>query len=95
MSGKIDGGTVGGFRWQRLNSRVEADARCQMLSDSPNAVKLPIALRLGVSEAEVLSVLGAPSARLGKTMFYLHEHHVTIRDEPYTEMNTLSVLGST
>src|SRR5579863_9923505 len=55
-SGEIDGGTVGSFQWHRLNTSAVIDRRCQMLGEAK--VEVPIALRLGMGEAEVLKNLG-------------------------------------
>jgi len=38
--------------------------------------------------------LGQPSKRLGDTLLYLHEHEETIKNEPFTALNTLAVLLS-
>lgn len=92
MSGEIDGGTVGGFRWQHVDRNAQFDTRCQMLPEGRGSVELPIALKLGTTEAGVEHIFGQPTARLGNALLYQHEHETTIHNEPYTAMNTLAVL---
>ncbi len=92
MSGEIDGGTVGGFRWQHVDRNAQFDTKCQMLPEGQGSVELPIALKLGTTEAAVEHIFGQPTARLGNALFYLHEHKTTIHNTPYTATNTLAVL---
>jgi hypothetical protein len=89
-SGEIDGGTVGSFQWQRLAKSAVLDRRCQMLGEAK--VELPIALRLGTGEAEVLKNLGQPTVRHGNRLIYVHEHQESIRGEPYISENIVAVL---
>jgi hypothetical protein len=89
-SGEIDGGTVGRFQWQRLNKNAILDKRGQSLGGAK--VELPIPLRLGVTEAEVLKTLGKPSARTADRFIYLHEHQSSIQGEPYTSDNVVAIL---
>jgi hypothetical protein len=91
MSGEMDAGSVGGFRWQRVGRAAEVDTKCQTLPEG-SSVELPVTLRLGSEEAGVLHIFGQPTKRFGNALFYLHEHEATIRNEPYTAMNTLVVL---
>jgi hypothetical protein len=91
MSGEIDGGTVGGFRWQHVERQAQFDTRCQTLPEGRGGVELPVALQLGVTEARVRRIFGEPSAKLGNALLYLHEHELTAHNEPYTAMNTLAV----
>jgi hypothetical protein len=92
MSGEIDAGTVGGFRWQRVESKAKLDARCKALPEGRDGVELPVVLRLGITEDGVRHIFGQPSTRLGNAALYSHEHEGTIRNEPFTAMNTLAVL---
>jgi hypothetical protein len=92
MSGEIDGGTVGGFHWQHLDRNAQFDMRCQMMPAGQGSVELPIALKLGTTEAGVEHILGQPTARLGNTLFYQHEHEETTHNAPYISLNTLAVL---
>jgi hypothetical protein len=92
MSGEINGGSVGGFRWQRVEQSAHFDSRCQALPDGRSGVEFPLPVQLGTSESEILRILGQPSGRQDDTLFYLHEHQVTIKDHPFTAMNTLAVL---
>jgi hypothetical protein len=89
-SGEIDGGTVGSFQWQRLDQGAKLDRRCRLLGDAK--VVLPIALRLATGEAEVLKTLGQPTVRQGDRLIYVHEHQESIRGEPFTSFNIVSIL---
>jgi hypothetical protein len=92
MSSEVDGGTVGGFRWQRVERTVKFDTRCQTLQGSQDGVELPVALQLGTGESEVVHTFGPPTKMTDSSLLYLHEHEDRIRNEPYTAMNTLVVL---
>ena len=92
MSGEMDGGTVGGFLWKHVDRNARFDTRCQVLTEGRGSVELPIGLQLGTTEAGVEHIFGQPTARLGNALFYLHEHETTAHKEPYTAMNTLTVL---
>jgi hypothetical protein len=89
-SGEIDGGTVGSFHWRRLNKGAVLDRRCQALGEAK--VELPIALRLDLTEAEVLKSLGRPTIRHGDSLSYVHEHQESIRSEPYVSVNIVVIL---
>ena len=90
-SSEIDGPTIGGFRWQKLDPNSKMDKRCQSLEESNASFSLPLALRLGMKEAEVRSTLGQPSARSGEMAIYEHEHNVTIGSEPYEVSNIVII----
>ena len=92
MSGEMNGGSVGGFRWQRVEQTAPFDARCQTFPGGRRGVELPLAVRLGTSESEISRILGQPSDRYGDTLLFLHEHEVTFKNQPFTAMNTLAVL---
>jgi hypothetical protein len=94
LSSEIDDGSVGGFRWQLVKSTTSFDSRCSALSAKEANVKLPTPLRLGMSKEEVIHTLGSPSSQTGNTLFYLHEHELTLHNEPYTDMNTLTIMLS-
>jgi hypothetical protein len=55
-------------------------------------VELPIALHLGITEAEVLKTLGRPTVRHGNSLGYVHEHQESIRGEPYDSVNIVVIL---
>ena len=90
-SGEIDGGMVGSFRWERLPVNAELDQRCRMLQRKAGGMVLPIRLRLGTTEKDVLKALGTPTVRRGDRLIYVHEHDETIRGEPFTSNNTVEV----
>jgi hypothetical protein len=89
-SGEIDGGTVGSFQWQRVGKSAVLDRRCRMIGEAK--VELPIALRLGITEAEVLKGLGRPTVRHGDRLIYVHYHKESIRGEPYDSENIVAIL---
>lgn len=89
-SGEIDGGAVGSFQWQRLDKGVVPDRRCRTIEDG--GVNLPNHLRLGLTDSEVLKILGAPTLRQGGRFIYVHEHTESIRGEPYTSENIVAIL---
>jgi hypothetical protein len=91
-SGEIDGGRIGGFIWRSIGQDKAVDTRCVSVEANRGTVELPISLRPGMTEAQAESILGMPSAKLGDTSTYEHEHKVTIRHEPYTAMNTVGVV---
>jgi hypothetical protein len=91
-SGEIHGGNVGTFEWIRIPDPSAVDARCRILPKKRNVVRLPIALRLGDTEAHVISVLGAPTIRLGGSLLYLHKHEQMIQREPFTTFNDMVVV---
>ena len=86
-SAEINGPTIGSFTWQRLPSGATIDRRCRHLAGQDATVDLPNSIRLGMTEKEVLSRLGKPSARSGNTAIYAHEHDLRISSNPYTLQN--------
>jgi hypothetical protein len=90
-NGEIDGGRVGSFRWERLPTNAELDQRCRILQRKAGGIVLPISLRLGTTEKEVLKTLGTPTVRRGDRLIYIHEHDETIRGEPFTSNNIVEV----
>jgi hypothetical protein len=92
MSGEINGGAVGGFRWQAIEQTTPPGTKCQIPPAEKGSVELPIAVRPGISEREVLRILGKPSKRVGDTLLYLYEHQLTIRNTPFWAMNTVAII---
>lgn len=88
---EIDGPTIGGFQWQQLPADSKMDERCQPLRGDDASLRMPLALRLGMKEADVVAALGQPSKRNGNTVIYVHEHDRTIRAEPYTVSNDVII----
>ena len=91
MGDEISGGTVGGFRWQQVEPAARFDPKCQVLPRDRSQVELPIAIQLGTSESDVVRILGPPTRKLGDTLWYLHEHALTIKNQPCTLVNDLSL----
>jgi hypothetical protein len=88
--GEINGGTVGGFQWQRVDKGAVFDPRCRRLGDAQ--VELPITLRLGIGEAELRKNLGRPTVTHGDRLIYIHEHQEAIQGEPFTSNNTVGIV---
>lgn len=87
---EIDGGTVGGFQWQRVGSATVFDGRCRMLAGK--SVELPDRLRLGLTKEEVKTILGEPTVWRGDTAVYVHGHTESIRGERFTSQNVVEFL---
>jgi hypothetical protein len=83
---------VGSFQWQNVSDGEVLDKRCQLLPATDVGIHLPIALRLGATESDVLKILGPPTARKGGGLIYVHEHKESIRGEPYTSSNIVAIL---
>src|SRR5205823_2702225 len=90
--GEIHGGTVGGFQWRSVSATAGFDKRCSLLSKANGEITLPVSLRLGTTESEVLRTLGKPTLRQGDKLLFVHEHNETIQGEPYTSTNALSII---
>ena len=86
-SSQVAGGAVDGFVLQRLDSDARMDQRCADLQSAK--VELPIVLKLGMTEANVRKLLGAPTLKFRGTLVFQHEHTVTIHNQPYTASNTV------
>lgn len=89
-SGEIEGGMVGSFRWQRLDTGAVLDRRCRKLQEG--GVALPNHLRLGLTDSEVLKILGPPTVRRSNRFIYVHEHMESIHGQPYTSLNVVAIL---
>lgn len=90
QSGEMNGGAVGGFQWRRIDAGERVDSRCRKLM--PGQFKLPIPLRLGMQEAELRRILGAPSGRAADLLLFRHEHPEVDVDLHYSVSNTVNVL---
>ena len=90
-SSEMGGGRVDGFALQRLDDDANVDRRCRMLRTEDGGFRLPIALRLGMTETQVRSLLGKPTLRYRNTVTFDHGHEEIIRNEPFTVSNGVSV----
>jgi len=90
-SGEIDGGTIGSFQWQRLPKSTNLDGRCHLLKGAAGTIELPLTLKLGAGEEEVLQVLGSPTTRHNGRLIYVHEHEESLRGQPYTSSNIVAI----
>ncbi|HEY6447715.1 MAG TPA: hypothetical protein VIY53_14735 [Acidobacteriaceae bacterium] len=91
LSGEIHGSTIGGFRLQSVPPAATVDHRCSALPAGTIIQMQPAGLYLGMSHSAAMELLGAPSRGVGNTAFYLHEHDLNIRNEPYTLSNSVMV----
>jgi hypothetical protein len=89
-SGEIDGPYIGSFQWQLISSDAEIDRRCHALSGSAT-IKLALPLKLGMTKAQLLRVLGKPSLRRGQRLIYLHEHQGSSNGVPFDSSNIVMV----
>jgi hypothetical protein len=89
---EVDGPTIGGFQWERVPEGARFDRRCHALPAGGTSVRLPLPLRLGMTDAEVREVLGNPSVGSRKTSFYLYEHDLTVNHVPYTADNSIAMM---
>jgi hypothetical protein len=87
-SGEINGGYIGSFEWRRLSGDAKIDRRCHALSGIAKP-KLSLPLTLGMAEADVLKVLGKPSARRGERLIYLHQREWSVNGVPYDSSNII------
>jgi hypothetical protein len=90
-SSEIDGTAIGGFKWQRLPANASIDPRCKSLDQATSAIILPIPIHLGLAESQVDAVMGKPSGRYHGISIYVHEHNLTLHNEPYSADNTVLV----
>ena len=89
-SSEIAGGAVDGFVLQRLDGDARMDQRCGNLQT--RRIELPVALKLGMTEAQVRDSLGKPTLKFRNTLVFQHEHSKTLHNEPYTASNTILVV---
>lgn len=92
LSSEIDNGSVGGFRWQLVKNTTTFDSRCFALPVKDATIQLPTPVGLGMPKEDVIHTLGSPTFSTGNTLFYLHDHELTLHNEPYTESNTLTIM---
>ncbi len=87
-----DGDNVDSFQWQRLDPSAKLDRRCPVLPSSAQGIELPVAIKLGTAQDQVLRVLGRPTARRGPTLLYVHEHTDSTQGQRYTSHNGVAVV---
>jgi hypothetical protein len=90
-SGEMDGGTISGLQWQRTEAAEKFSHGCPVLTTRDSTVELPVMIRLGTKEANVLQALGQPTTRHGDIFVYYHSHEVSIKGESYTVVSTLAI----
>jgi hypothetical protein len=91
-SSEVDGGDVSGFQYRRLSAGTTVDSRCREFGNIRHAIKLPVPLRLGMTESQVRGVLGLPTVTQGHTLIFDHEQKHAIHDVNFTLSNTVAVV---
>jgi len=85
-------GRVDGFALERVGNDAQFDSRCQMLRQEDGGFKLPIPLRLDMTEMQVRNLLGEPTLRYGRNiLIFDHGHQEIVRNEPFTVSNSVAV----
>jgi hypothetical protein len=92
QSGEVNGDSVGGFQWRRMERGEEPDSRCQKLEQKEHSIELPIPLQLGMTKTEATRKLGTPTAQRRGLLTYYHEHQETIDNSPFTASNVVEIL---
>lgn len=92
QSFEVDGPLIGGFQWEHVPNDAKFDRRCQALPPGVASLRLPLALRPGMTEAEATSVIGKPSLKNGETALYLYEHDLSLHHMPYTADNSVAMV---
>lgn len=89
-SGEMDGSYIGEFQWQRVSNSASFDPRCAAQPANTKIV-LPINVKLGISQEEVLKVLGKPTWEKANVLLYEHQHDEKIQGELFTSFNTVII----
>lgn len=91
-SSEIDGGKVGGFQIRRIGEDVRVDPRCRKADDTFAFVAVPKSVHVGMTERDLLKILGEPTTRNRHALFFAHEHKVVIGSEAYESDNNIVVV---
>ncbi len=92
MSSEINGPAIGGFQWRLVPPLAQVDRRCRILPAAKGRIELPIPIRVGMTERELLRVLGQPTRTRKERLLYSHEKELSNQNESYKEINLLAVL---
>lgn len=90
--GEIDGGNVGGFQLRRIGGQVKLDTRCRTIATPAPISTMPNMLTVGMTESEVVKILGTPTARKPNSLYYEHQRKTVIRSEPYDVVNNVTLV---
>jgi hypothetical protein len=89
-AGEIHGGNIGALQLRHVNASTQFDSRCQVIG-STRGVELVRGIRLGLSSAQTIKILGRPTTAADDTLLYAHEHQEPIRGEIATASNRLTI----
>jgi hypothetical protein len=89
---EINGQAIGGIEWSRLAANESADPRCKIVGKNGTGIQLPVALHLGMKEAEVRSLLGQPTTVREHTLIYCHRHEEVINQRTYDASNDVAIV---
>ena len=89
-AGEIHGGTVGAFQLRRVNPSTLVDKRCSVIG-STRRLELVNGIRLGLSRAQMMKILGPPTTSAGDTLLYSHERQQAIRGQVATATDRLTI----
>ena len=92
QGGEVNGDNVGGFQWRRMVHGEQPDSRCRKLQHKETSIELPVPLQLGMTKAQVIRTLGAPTVQRGTLLTYYHEHEETIDNLRFTTSSIVEVL---
>lgn len=90
-AGEVHAETVGAFQLRRFDAATQFDQRCQSIDGSNGGIELPAGLRLGLSSAQTIRILGRPTTIIGDMSLYKHERQAIIRGQPFTVSNILKM----
>jgi hypothetical protein len=92
MSGEMNADSIGGFQWRLISQGVTVDRRCKSLPSGQAKIELSHGIRVGMTESQLLRVLGQPTKTMKNKLLYVYDKDVSIRNESYSEINLLAVV---
>lgn len=81
---------VAGFQWRSVTHGFAIDARCQAVP-SADQIRLPVAIRLGDTVAQVRTALGTPTSESKTVMFYAVSRPSVRANTVWTTLNTIAI----
>ena len=92
MSGEMDAGSIGGFQWRMVPGAAKINQHCRSLPKGAIGIKLPVAIQVGMTKTALLQILGQPTITRKGRLLYVHDKEVSVKGEPYTQMNLVGVI---